>query len=138
MKIKVQRRADGRGCTLSEWFVDGKAECFGCEDVVRPAGAPKVPGKTAIPAGTYQVVNSYSKRFQQYLPLLLNVPGFEGIRIHSGNTAADTEGCLLPGGTLLPDKTGVGNSRKAFIRLFAKLKAVEKAERITITILNAQ
>lgn len=132
LHIRVQRLPGGKGCTLSEWFVDGRWECYGVEDVVR-TGA-KVAGQTAIPAGTYQVVNTYSPRFKKYLPLLLNVPGYAGIRIHSGNTAADTEGCLLPGRTLLQDGTGVGESRLAFEALFAKIKASEEHERIYLTI----
>jgi len=94
--------------------------------------AGKVHGKTAIPSGTYQVAITFSNRFKKYLPLLINVPGFEGIRIHPGNTAADTEGCLLPGE--FRNHNQVTNSKKAFTKLFEKLKAVEKKEKITITI----
>lgn len=92
----------------------------------------KVYGKTAIPTGRYQVVLTYSNRFKQYMPLLLNVPGFDGIRIHWGNTAIDTEGCLLVGNTVAKDF--VGESKKAYSSLFIKLQAAEKKEKIFITI----
>jgi Family of unknown function (DUF5675) len=132
MNIEVKRRPSTAQSTLSEWFVNGVFECYGIEDVVRPTGEAKVFGKTAIPAGTYQVIISWSPRFKRPLPLLLNVPGFAGVRIHAGNTAADTEGCLLPG-------TGAGkdmvtNSRVAFEKLFRKIEAAAKKGRVLLTI----
>lgn len=135
MEILIKRRKPENGCTLSEWFVNGKKECFGIEDIVRPSGEKKF-GETAIPAGTYQVANTYSPRFGKYLPLLLNVPGFAGVRIHPGNYAKDTEGCLLPGTAIAPGNAMVTNSRVAFEALFAKIKVAEKKERITLTITN--
>jgi len=74
--------------------------CWTLEDIVReveghPVAMWKVKGRTAVPRGTYCVRVTYSNRFKTSLPLLLDVPGFEGIRIHGGNTASDTEGCIL-------------------------------------------
>jgi hypothetical protein len=68
---------------------------FTLEDAVH--GGPKIPGETAIPEGRYRIVVTKSQRFGRMLPLLLDVPGFEGIRIHTGNTHAETSGCLLVG-----------------------------------------
>ena len=133
MEIRIVRHPSANGWTRSDWYVNGTLECVGCEDVVRPAGV-KIHGQTAIPPGTYTVVNTFSPRFQKYLPLLLNVPGYAGVRIHPGNYARDTEGCLLPGTGLLADGSGVSSSVVAFTRLFAKIKAVEKKEKIILTI----
>jgi hypothetical protein len=76
-------------------FPDGYV-CQTLEDPVRPAGV-KVMGNTAIPSGTLQVTITRSKRFQKMLPLLNNVPGFGGVRIHPGNGIGDTAGCVLVG-----------------------------------------
>lgn len=92
----------------------------------------KVHGKTAIPYGRYRVIVSYSNRFKKYLPELLDVPGWAGVRIHAGNTSADTEGCILPGFSKTTDF--VGESRKAFDALFKLIKEAEKKEKIYITI----
>lgn len=86
----------------------GDISLFTVEDAIREV---KIQDETAIPAGKYKVVVNFSQRFQKHLPLLLDVPGFEGIRIHSGNTDADTSGCVLVGTTRV--REGVGNSRLA-------------------------
>lgn len=112
-------------------MVDGAYECFTLEDVVREG--PKVPGATAIPYGTYAVTITHSERFERDLPLVLDVPGFGGIRIHPGNTAADTEGCILVGRTKGP--TFVGESRAAFNALFPKIKeALEAGDSVTLEV----
>jgi lysozyme len=120
MELRLVRDVCGPECTLGKLFVDGEFDCYTVEDVVRPAGE-KIPGKTAIPAGRYRVVVTPSPRFGRDLPLLEDVPDFEGVRIHPGNTAEDTEGCIIPGRKRNPN--GVGESRLAFDRLFAALKA---------------
>lgn len=69
-------------------------ECFTCEDAIRDV---KIKGQTCIPAGIYTVKPTWSNRFQKNMWEIMNVPNFEGIRIHAGNTPADTEGCVLIG-----------------------------------------
>ena len=120
MNLLLQRQPSADGATIGELSIDGVHECWTCEDVVRPPGV-KVPGQTAIPAGRYRVTVTFSNRFQRLLPLVNDVPGFTGIRIHPGNTAADTEGCILPG--VVKGTNNVGQSRMAFEPLFAKIVA---------------
>lgn len=120
MELTVKRQPSADGATLGELLIDGEHECWTLEDVVRPDGA-KVDGQTAIPAGRYRVIIDQSARFGCPMPHVLDVPGFEGIRIHAGNTAADTEGCLLLGQTHGDNQ--VWQSRLAFVAFFAKLQA---------------
>jgi hypothetical protein len=146
MVINIVRKPSAHGCTISTWQVDGQPFCFGLEDVVRGQGEPKVFGRTAIPAGTYQVQVTMSTRFKRRLPLLSDLPGKAtlfgnrllgtcGIRIHPGNTAADTEGCLLPGMAVVAGGTMVSNSRIAFEKLFARIETARaKHEPVTLTI----
>jgi hypothetical protein len=123
MKLRLIRQWFTDSSTIGELFVDGTRECFTLEDVVR--SGPKVPGKTAIPEGTYPVTITHSPRFNRDLPLLPGVPGFAGIRIHSGNKPEDTEGCILVGQTRSENR--VGQSRAAFDPLFARLQAANQA-----------
>ena len=119
--------------TIGELFVDGVFECFILEDRYRPVHEKKVYGQTAIPCGVFPVKITQSPRFGRLLPLVDVVPGFEGVRIHPGNTADDTEGCLLPGRKRANDQ--VLESRLAFEALFDKLlKAGTVGEKITLTI----
>ena len=87
----------------------------------------------AIPEGRYAVVISYSPKFKQWLPILLGVPMFKGIRIHAGNTAEDTAGCILVGENKVKGK--VFNSRLWLNRLKEKIvEAKEKGEGVWLTI----
>lgn len=129
-----------------KWFTErstigtlrsGLFSCYALEDRVRevpgrPVAEWKVKGATAIPVGRYQVVITPSARFGKRLPILLKVPGFEGIRIHSGNTEADTEGCLLLGTSWGPDR--VNNSRVALEAFQAHLEQVLLSEHYWLTI----
>ena len=92
--------------------------CFSLED---PAREVKIPGITGIPAGRYQVIVSHSNRFNVDTPEILAVPGFTAIRIHPGNTAQDTEGCILPGINAGIDE--VLQSRIAFDLLFDRIRS---------------
>lgn len=96
MKITVIRKLLTDTFTIGDLYLDGKLFCQTLEDKVREPGV-KIPGQTAIPAGEYQLRMTYSHRFKKVMPQLMNVPMFEGVRIHSGNTERDTEGCLLVG-----------------------------------------
>jgi len=126
MLITIKRLYKTKNSTIGELLVDGIFECFTLEDAERPV---KIKGETAIPKGTYKVIINESNRFKRLLPLLLNVPNFEGVRIHSGNTNHDTEGCILVGQSR--NKEYIGQSRKAFEKLFKKM---QKAKNITLTI----
>jgi hypothetical protein len=129
MDLNVKRLEFSEESTVGELSINGQFECYTLEDKVRPV---KIKGKTAIPAGRYEVIINFSQRFQRQLPLLLKVPDFEGVRIHPGNTAANTEGCILVGET--KNENFIGNSRLAFDRLFEKLKAASRTEKIFIEI----
>lgn len=132
MNITVKRKTFTPKSTISEMWLDDQFECYVLEDVVRPRGV-KVFGETAIPAGTYNVVITFSNRFQRDMPLLEHVPNFDGIRIHPGNTAADTHGCLLVGRKMGPDM--VMESQLAYKALFPKLQqALGKGDKISLTI----
>lgn len=123
MNLLLQRDGGGPTFTNGRLYVNQVFECFTIEDVDRSLekGGAKVPGKTAIPRGTYKVTIDFSNRFQKRMMHVLNVPGFEGIRIHSGNTDKDTEGCLLLG--KVRGDGAVLNSRAAVDAIFAKVEA---------------
>ena len=129
MELQIKRTDFSEESTIGELSVNGVFECYTLEDKVRPV---KIAGKTAIPSGRYEVIINFSQRFQKPLPLLLNVPNYEGVRIHSGNTAANTEGCILVGETKTDNF--VGESRWAFNRLFEKMKVAAETEKIFLEI----
>lgn len=142
MEITLNRYPSTEVATIGQLLLNESHQCYTLEDVVRPSGE-KVYGKTAIPAGRYQIIINRSNRFSAlaghdvFLPLLLAVPGFEGVRIHPGNTAADTDGCILPGMVINDDGNSVGRSREAFDQLFFQLKAALANEEVWITINDA-
>lgn len=145
MEIIATRKVFTNKTTISEVFIDGSAEreCFFLEDKDRGLSQEmdleeikklKVYGETAIPKGRYEVVISYSERFKKKLPLLLNVKGYEGIRIHTGNYAEHTHGCLLPGKFSLTNKDAVTESTATFKALFDKIETALNKEKVFITI----
>ena len=140
MKIRLVREPTVNGTTHGVLFIDGAFFGFTLEDAVRevagqPVSAWKVPGVTAIPAGTYPVRITLSQRFGRLLPLLENVEGFTGVRIHPGNVPSHTEGCLLVG--FSRDNGQIGQSRQACDRLQAQIDlALSRSEPVTIEIEN--
>ena len=120
MIIEIHRFEFGTNYTIGRMSLDGVYQCYTLEDKVRDDGI-KIPGATAIPAGTYQVTIDMSARFGREMPHVLDVPNFQGIRIHMGNTDVDTEGCILLGQTWNGGDF-IGNSRGAFDVFFPKLQ----------------
>lgn len=136
MKVEIKRHWFTEKSTTGVMIVDGTTFCFTLEDVARAEGV-KISKATAIPAGEYRLIIDHSARFNCDMPKLLEVPNFEGIRIHSGNTDKDTEGCILVGFNRGPD--GIWDSREAFKALFERLKAAyDKQEAICVVITNEQ
>jgi len=141
MTINVRRKYFTDESTISEWYIGDEFICWGLEDKDRGLKASdrlveiqkhKIYGKTAIPYGTYEVTMSFSNRFKKVLPLLREVKGFTGIRIHPGNKAADTEGCLLPG--MKYSTNAVWSSKTAFAIVLKRIKAAMRSEKVFITI----
>lgn len=131
--IKVRRKWLTSESTIGEMFFDNSTEiiCYTLEDRLREV---KIPSETCIPAGKYEVVFSYSNRFHKFLPLLLNVPGFVGVRIHAGNTAKDTDGCILLG--FSKAENIVTNSRAAYSFFFAQIQGAMQNGKVYIDITN--
>jgi hypothetical protein len=145
VKFILRRRPSNEVCTIGELYdEDGVFLCYTLEDVIREMdGVPvkewKVYGKTAIPHGTYRITITRSEHFQRDLPLLNNVPGFSGIRIHPGNTDADTDGCILPGMSIGPAEESVLESRFAFNKLYPLIDGeLMKGEDVFIEIRNPE
>ncbi len=135
MELVVKRTTFTAKSTMGELWIDGLFFCYTLEDTCRglkqtdsleEIRRKKLPGITAIPSGRYQLILNYSNRFKKIMPLLVNVPGFEGVRIHAGNKAEDTEGCLLLGMEKSVDS--VLKSRAAFNRLIQVISAVAVLE----------
>ena len=142
MKIDLHRKWRRKGYSIGILSINGTRICEVLEDEDRGINydmpleqikKKKVYGETAIPIGRYQITWTYSPRFKKMLPLLDGVPGFEGIRIHSGNKAKDTEGCILCG-----RNTEVGtvtNSRYWTNKVNGLIEAAcKRKEEVTITI----
>jgi hypothetical protein len=96
IKLLVKREFFAETYTIGKLYVDGVYFCDTLENPVRPEGV-KIPNETAIPYGTYEVIVNFSPKFKRVLPRLLNVPMFDGILIHRGNSVKDTSGCILVG-----------------------------------------
>ena len=141
MNIILNRIAKKAKYTIGKLYINDKYFCDTLEDTDRGLTqsmteqqivSKKVYGETAIPTGTYRIIISYSNKFKKQMPLLLNVPGFAGIRIHSGNTEKDSLGCILVGKNKSVGK--VLESRDTYSKLFSILQEANKKETIKITI----
>ncbi len=130
-KLYIQR-------TVDDEFLAGNEKVYFC-DTLEPTwrdyknGAYKVKGRSAIPEGRYAVVISWSPKMKQWLPILLGVPKFEGIRIHAGNSAEDTAGCILVGknrevGKVLDSRIWVHRLKKKIV------EAKDRGEAVWITV----
>lgn len=143
MEITVKRKFKGNNYTIGSLYIDDKYFCDTLEDIDRGLtdnmtdsyiSTVKVVDQTAIPIGSYKVTITYSNRFQKLLPLINNVKGFSGIRIHSGNTKEDTSGCILVGFNTKKGK--VVNSRVTFNKLFNILQdTLNNGEQVEIKII---
>lgn len=145
MHLELTTKFGGPTYTIGDLTINGTFFCNTLEDTIRSLvdlnkdgdfddkGEGKVFGETAIPRGTYKIILTYSKRFKRILPELLNVKGFVGIRMHSGNKAIDTHGCILVG-----DNTEKGIVTGSKVKELALVKLMQSAiaigEEITITI----
>lgn len=142
MEIVLNRIAKKDSYTIGKLYIDGKYVCDTCEDkdrgltdsmTVEEIKSKKVYGQTAIPTGTYTVSYTMSNRFKKMMPLINNVKGFEGIRMHNGNSADNSLGCILLGENKAVGK--VLNSRATCAKVYPLIEAAsKKGERITITI----
>lgn len=138
IELRLVRRYLGEKSTLGELTAHRGDQLllfqYTLEDRYRPPPEAKVPRATCIPCGRYQVRITHSPRFKVFMPLLDDVPGFSGVRIHPGNTAEDTEGCILVGRR----RDGVDRvleSRAAYASLFVLLQSAgEGAEPVFITV----
>lgn len=117
--------------TFGELDIDGEPYCFTLEDAVREPGV-KVRGATAIPAGRYRVRMTFSNRFKKVMPELMNVPMFDGVRIHAGNSEADTDGCILAG--LRRSRAGIDTCAPACGHIYDAIAAAERQGEVWITI----
>ena len=140
MKLTLKRIALRPTYTIGKLYIDNVYFCDTIEDTVRDInkngkfdnGEKKVHSKTAIPYGTYEIKWTYSPRFKKYTPQLMNVPSFDGIRIHAGNTSADTEGCLILGENKQVGK--VLNSRTTINKFYQIIKEACSNGKVTIEI----
>lgn len=142
MELLLKRKYLKNNYTIGDLYIDNKFYCNILEDTVRDfnkdgtfnCGELKISGHTAIPYGEYEIKVTYSNKFKRELPLLLDVKHFAGIRIHRGNTIADSSGCLLPGEN---KKEGiVVNSTKYEIELTKLIKECNnRREKVVIKII---
>lgn len=141
MELLVHRKTRTETSTIGDFSINGKFFSYCLEDKDRGLHSDmtlaeiakiKVHGQTAIPTGRYQVTKYFSPKHNAFVPLLLHVPGFDMVEIHSGNESDQTDGCLLLGSTI--DANFVGNSRVTIARFYVIFfEALNKDEQVFIT-----
>lgn len=125
MKLTVRRFSFLEKCTIGKLYIDEEdVALYTLEPKVRDI---KIDGCTAIPAGMYKVIIDYSNHFGRDLPHVLDVPNFDGVRIHSGNSDLDTQGCILIGDTWSGGDF-IGHSKDAFDKVFSRIKEAKSCE----------
>lgn len=138
MELELRRRPSTDRATIGELYSDGVFVCYTLEDVVReipgrPVREWKIPKVTAIPVGRYRVIVNDSDKFGRALPLLVGVPGYTGVRMHKGNKAEDTDGCILVGTEVAGDT--ILHSKDAFDPLFDLIQGeLEAGNEVWITV----
>jgi hypothetical protein len=133
MELRLNRFKTGDKSTLGKWFVNGNGFCDTLERAVKPVGFPD-GYKPCIPVGTYNVIIDYSNHFGKNMPHIMDVPGYDGIRIHCGDTDADTEGCVLVADNIV-NEDFVNQSQAAFGRFFPLLQmALNNGETVSLLI----
>ena len=142
MRLTLKRIANRPTYCIGKLYINGKYFCDTLEDVDRGLDSTmteedikkiKVKGETAIPVGIYKIILNYSPKFKKVMPLLTNVKGYSGVRIHSGNSAKDTEGCLLVGLNTVVGR--LTNSKNTYNALFKRLQQ-KGSNDITIDIMR--
>lgn len=140
MRLTLKRIANRKDYCIGKLYINGKYFCDTLEDVDRGLDDSmseeeirqiKIKGETAIPTGIYTVLLTYSPKYKKIMPLINNVKGYSGIRIHSGNSSKDTEGCLLVGKNTVVGR--LTDSRNTFNALFKRLQQ-KGSNKITIEI----
>ena len=140
MRLTLKRIANKKDYCIGKLYINGVYFCDTLEDVDRGLSDAmteeeirelKIKGKTAIPVGIYTVLLTYSPKYKKVMPLINNVKGYSGIRIHSGNTSKDTEGCLLVGKNTVVGR--LTDSRNTYNALFKRLQQ-KGSNKITIEI----
>lgn len=140
MKIKLVRDTFGSTFTKGKLYIDNKFIAYTIEDtdrhIEKTGCKAKVQDTTCIPRGTYKVIIDFSNHFKKDLIHILNVPCFEGVRLHSGNSSKDTEGCIIVGYTDVDHaKDWIGTSRPAVDDIQAKVRgAIGAGHTVTIEI----
>jgi hypothetical protein len=138
MHIDIMREPTSVSTTIGRLLIDGRDECYTLEDPVReipgePVEAWKIAKITAIPTGIYRVTIDWSYRFRRYMPHILGVTGFTGIRFHPGNVVRDVEGCVAVGKSRY--RQYLAHSVEAFEVLFEKIAvALDHREEVTVAL----